>query len=200
LKDSENLPHYIFDEIPSIFYSDLTAEPFKHCFQCDRELLNSGVSYIIEKAFKQLLPHQTKSTIFEYAMCLNCYEKIRHSFSAKSIENMQLFFGQRIDFEKRSESIAGKKDHFNVDHWISNCLVSDSPISELKEFQIACHCIGKNIIYDQFPYMISGEVMDEVIELISNQTQGEMDGFKDRLNRPSPEIEELFWSKKLLFV
>lgn len=200
MTDIIKIPHYIFSEIPGIFYSDLSGKPFQHCFQCEKELIKSGENYIIEKAFMQNLTYEIKNTLFEYAMCIDCYKKVHNSFSSKSLDNMRQFFNQRVNFEKRNAELLKKGDSCDVNNWISNCLVNDSPINEVKEFQLACHCIGPNIIYDQLPYMISVEAMDEVIELISNETLGEMDDFKKKLTSPSPELEELFNRKKLLVV
>jgi len=198
MADKFFIPLAEYSDIPSIFYSDLTGKPFETCIHCDIDLINSGVNYIIEKAFIQTLPYLVKNTIFEYAMCLNCWEKVRKNLSVVSLNNLQEFFQKKVDFKLRNKELHSKEDNLNIDNWISNCIINNSAMNEAKEFQLACHCIGDQIIYDQLPYMLSGEAADELIELISNQTLGEMDDFKDKLIRPSPDLEELFNKKKLL--
>ena len=76
-------------KIPEIFHSTGTGKPFSHCVSCNKELLNSDNPYIIEKAIRQYLEYKTTDTIFEYAMCMDCYMKIDQSLSDESKHNLE---------------------------------------------------------------------------------------------------------------
>jgi hypothetical protein len=184
-----------FIEIPPIFYSDLTGEPFHECIHCGKNLLLPGIPYMIEKAFIQTQPHQTKNTIFEYAMCYDCWEETKNSLSRESMERINDWFARHVDMDQRMLKF---ENNSNVDDWLRECIVSGANVESLKEFQIACQCDGPYMAFHYLPYLISGEVMDEVMELLSEKTLGEMDNFKKRLTSPSPDIEELFNRKKVL--
>ena len=195
---SDQQPEHIkFSAIPPEFYSDLTGEPFDSCVNCGKNLLIPGTLYIIEKAIVQTQPHQTKNTIFEYAMCFDCWEETKKSLSAESLQNIQEYFAQRVDFKNR---ISDLKEEESMDKWLGSCIVKGKDRSELKEYQIACQCDGPYMAYHFLPYLISGEVMEELMELLSEQTLGEMDNFKKKLTAPDPDLEELFDKKKILMV
>ncbi|MCB2222077.1 MAG: hypothetical protein KQI35_16965 [Bacteroidetes bacterium] len=184
-----------FIEIPPIFYSDLTGEPFHECINCGKNLLLPGTPYMIEKAFIQTQPHQTKNTVFEYAMCFDCWEITKKSLSKESMEKINAYFARNVNLEERRKKFENNK---NIDDWLKECIVSGESVKSMKEYQIACQCDGPYMAYHYLPYLISGEVMDEVMELLSEKTLGEMDNFKKRLTSPSPDIEELFNRKKVL--
>jgi len=196
----ENNSLFRFVDIPPLFYSDLTGEPFQNCIKCDKDIIKEGEMYLIEKAFTQTLSHQTRSTLFEYAICHSCWETTRKSLSVESMQNIEQFFSQRVDFGSRQEKLFGKQDEIEINDWISNCIVDGSPVEELKEFQVACQCIGNFLLVDQLPYMIGSIAIEEIQELISEKTRDEMEGFKKRLTSPSPDMEELFDRKKLLVI
>ena len=189
--------HIKFKKIPPEFYSDLTGQPFDSCINCGKNLLIPGTIYMIEKAIVQTQPHLTKNTIFEYAMCYSCWEETKKSLSAESLQNMQDYFAERVDFQKRNSVL---KESDEMDDWLGSCIVKGKHKNELKEYQIACQCDGPLMAYHFLPYLISGEVMDEVMDLLSEKTLGEMDDFKNRLTTPSPDLEELFDKKKVFLV
>jgi len=194
MSDNENRPPK-FIKIPSLFHSDLTQEPFRNCIHCNKDLLQPGTLYMIEKAFVQTQPHRTRSTLMEYAMCIDCWQEIKKTLSIESLERINAFFAKHVDMEKRLASLADKTD-FN--DWLTECIVSGKPADGMKEFQVACQCDGQHMVLHHLPYMLSGVVADELMELLSAQTLGEMDDFKRKLTSPSPDFEELFNRKKVL--
>ena len=196
MPDNENIDAR-FIKIPPMFYSDLTQQPFKNCINCNKDLMQQGTLYMIEKAFVQTQPQQTRSTILEYAMCYDCWQETQKTLSSESLERIKAFFAKHVDLNKRYESL---KDHSNFTDWLQNCLVSGEKVSEMKEFQVACQCDGEYMALHYLPYLLSGTVADELMELLSAKTLDELDDFKRRLTTPSPDLEELFGKKKPLLV
>ena len=52
--------------IPTVFYSDVTGEPFKACVICEKYLYEPGAPYLIEKAFRRNKKFNITETLFEY--------------------------------------------------------------------------------------------------------------------------------------
>lgn len=175
-------------EIPPIFRSDDTGEPFSNCIKCDRYLLDEGTLYLIEKAFKSYVGFDSRTTIFEYAMCMDCVQDMQKELSVSSRNNIDAFFAKQTDFDKRRERL---KDNWDVQNWIQNCIVTDNKPVEGGEFQIYGQCDGAHFMYYDFPYMISGEVIDQMIDLMSDKTIDELNNFKNNITQGPPEFQEL---------
>lgn len=174
-------------EIPKRFYSDLENKPFEKCTMCERSLLEDGVLYLIEKAIRSYGSDVGEMTLFEYAICLECAENYRKNLSRESLQNIDKFYAENIDFSERSDRL--KEDDLN--EWMKECLVHQKPAGPSGEVQIYALCNGKQFSYGEFPYMIRSEAMDELIELISAETLDELDSFKNNLTSGPPELREL---------
>lgn len=175
-------------EIPSIFYSDRDSKPFSHCISCEKYLLENGTLYVIEKAIKKYEKFKTTDTIFEYAMCLNCYYKVWESFSDISKTKMQDYFERNAKLDTKKETLL-KRGALKMDDLLSRCIIKGTPIDEASEYQICCQCDGKNILFGHSLFMISGEAVDEIANLLSNKTLGEIDGFMGEFFSWPPELK-----------
>lgn len=176
-------------EIPKVFWSDLTNQPFDKCISCECNLLDDNVEYMIEKAFQSTNISGVNSTIFEYAMCFDCANQLRSQLSASSLKNIDRFYANRADFESRRNKLLS--NDLNVDIWLNDCIINQRPYQVGEEFQIYGQCVGKDFIYADMPFMISGQALEEIIDLISNETMDELDNFKDKLTSGPPEFMEL---------
>jgi hypothetical protein len=56
-------------KMPNDFHSDSDNSPFVRCKVCERELVDSGVPYSIEKAYKRTQSGEDV-TLFEIAICI----------------------------------------------------------------------------------------------------------------------------------
>jgi len=174
--------------IPRLFYSELTGERLDHCIHCGKNLENAH--YLIEKAVRKYNSFQVTDTVFEYAICVECQKILHQSFSAESLNNIQNYFQENVNFEDRRKYLQ-KKEKIRFKDWIAKCLVKATPIEDCQEFQLVCECVGNKMILGDMPYMISSAVSDEIMNLLSNATLDEMNRFRDRFLGPSPEIREL---------
>ena len=179
-----------FMPIPPVFYSSETGQPFSHCVACNRYLLEEGVQYVIEKAIKQYREYRTTDTIVEYAMCLKCYEDVAASFSETSRQNIENYFAARVDLVQRRHELL-KDGRLNLDDWISSCVVKGTPVEELDEYQLVCQCDGGDLLFTYLPFLIGSAATEEVAQLLSAKTRGEIDGFYDRFFGPPPEIKRI---------
>ena len=173
------------DQIPEEFYSFETKAPFEHCIECNRYLLEEGTEYLIEKAFKNYEGFSAQDVIFDYAICMDCAEEMRKQISKESWESMMRYFQDNMDVEERIK-MSERSSQENLSH----CMIKKKKINECKEYQVFAHCNGKRINHANPPYAISGEVMEELIPILSDATVDEMNGFFDKHFSPDPSFFE----------
>ncbi len=172
-------------EIPKEFYSFETDTPFERCIECNKYLLDEETEYIIEKAVKNYKGYSAKDTVFDYAICLDCAEVMRKGISKESWESMMKYFQENMDVMTRLEM----QDQ-SPDKSIRSCMVKKTNVEDCPEYQIYAHCKGEKLNMENPPYMISGEVMEELLPLLSDKTIDEMNGFIHKHFSPDPSIME----------
>ncbi len=190
---------YLVD-IPNQFFSDADGEPFHTCVVCGRNLLEDGTHYVIEKAMKNYEGYDFSSTVFEYAMCMDCYQKMQQGMSEESMQNMQNYY-QRIVTEKGVNGMMMiDLQTFDLNDWLSRCFFKEKPVSEMKEYQLIGQFNGNHMVLNTPPMAIGEDVMEEMADLLSEKTKDEMNGFREKFLGPPPEIEELFSKRKILLI
>ncbi|MBD3287612.1 hypothetical protein GF337_02310 [candidate division KSB1 bacterium] len=196
-KFSKDQFHHI--EIPDIFYSQASQKMFSYCIECNKYLLEDGVQYLIEKAIKRYPKFESDDTVFEYAICMDCYDEMRKSFSEISLKRIEEYFNSNVDWvERRMKLLHQKEPH--LQDWLSNCLVKNTAAEELTEYQIACHCDGKDMLFSFLPYLISAAAMDEIANLLSNKTLDAINGFRDRFTKYPPELQDLLTGRPVMLL
>lgn len=173
-------------EIPSIFKSH-SGEYFERCISCSTYLLAPGTPYLIEKAVKKYPGYEATDVVFEYAMCMDCAMKMRNELSKESLINIQQYFETRADLLQRQAAL---EDDHDPQHWLSHCIVTGRPMTDLHEYQIYAFCDGKNMHLSGMPYMLSGEAAEEMSALLSEKTKGEIDRFIDDNFGLPPELKK----------
>ncbi|KAA3610465.1 MAG: hypothetical protein DWQ03_21140 [Calditrichaeota bacterium] len=183
----------ILVDIPQAFYSDETNAPFMKCLNCECNLLDNHTQYIIEKAIKRYKDYSSTDTIFEYAICLNCHQKFMSVYSSESLSNIQNYFIENAHFDEMREGLVEKLEDgtFEIDEWISNCVIKGTSVKELTEYQIGAQFVGNKMAVSQMPFMIGGAAMDDVMMLLSDKTIDEMNGFIDEFFGLPPDLKKL---------
>ncbi|MFY0628002.1 MAG: hypothetical protein JXR07_17015 [Reichenbachiella sp.] len=184
--------------IPKIFQSDLTGAPMTHCISCEKELIASQSDYVIEKAIKPHQGYKSYNTVFEYAMCLPCAEKLRVKISKQSMQAMNQYFVENMNFAGRPQ-LDLESESVSIDPWLEKCLVKGTYAEEIGECQIYAQCRGGELIIREFPYMVSGEAIDELMQVMSAETLDEFDRLKDELIGPS-EFQDLLKGGPRVFI
>lgn len=175
-------------EIPKIFHNYSTGTNFERCIECDTYLLDGKTEYFIEKAIKSYKDFTATDVIFEYAICANCAEKMRKRMSSESMASIQRYFSEKVDFVRRMELMQASPN--NPESWMSECLVKNTNAGQLEEYQIYAHCRGNHLVTSQMPYLVSSAALDEIANLLSNETLDELDGFMNQHFGPPPELME----------
>ena len=186
-----SLEKNVLVDIPKVFHSHATNTPFSKCMNCDCLLLNT--EYVIEKAIRRYKEFSSTDTIFEYAICMKCHEEFVSAYSASSLNNIQNYFLENAHFDHKRTDLHErlKEGYFNINEWISNCIIKGTHVDDLTEYQIGCQCIGNKMVVLNMPFMIGHEAMDEIAQLLSEKTRGEMDRFIDDFFGLPPELKKL---------
>jgi len=181
--------------IPKIFHK-ADGGLLDECIMCNRNVLNPACDYLIEKAVRAYPEIKKTEVIIEYAMCMPCAEAMRNELSVESRQRIEAYFKQYVDPNKRQALLTPKRAVFK--NWIDNCLVKGTPIKKSMEYSLYAHGYGKKMVYDFFPYAISGEVMEEVNNLLSEKTREVLDDFIGKHFSGPPEIAEILKKRPVL--
>ena len=118
-------------DIPERFFSDAEGKPFENCQVCGKYLLDDGTTYVVEKALKNYKEHDFYSTIFEYAICLECHMNIQQGMSAESMRNLQKYYMGSLADKGRHQMQINMKE-FDLDSWLSKCFFTGNNIALFK--------------------------------------------------------------------
>lgn len=182
--------------VPSELYSSDTGKPLDRCLMCNAHLLEDGVLYMVEKSIKQHPEMQLKEPIFEYAMCMTCAIQMNESLSEESRQRIGAYFAKHANLAGRSEALLNQER--SLKPWIERCAIKGTLISEAREYQVVAQCEGKNLVFGYMPFALSIEAMEEMSELLSAKSRGEMDDFIGRYFSGPPEVAELLKKKFVL--
>ncbi|MEL6676120.1 MAG: hypothetical protein AAFR61_28190 [Bacteroidota bacterium] len=177
--------------IPPVFYHTESEAPFSHCVLCERELLESNTSYLVEKACKYHPETGNTDVKFEYAICWECAGDMDAVMSDESRDAMMEYLIQHVNLLERRERLL--TDHGLVsEKWIDHCMFKGSTLEANEHFQLIGHFKGKQMVFSLMPYMVGEEAMKEMSLLLSSKTLGEMNRFFDQFFGLPPELKDLF--------
>lgn len=176
-----------FVDIPKELCSSETGRPFKSCLICESEF-DEYDQYMVEKAVRKYNDFGVQDTVFEYAVCMDCYATLSADFSEESRLRLDTYFGERVDQEAREQHLAT----FEADDMaprLGTCMVTGATIDDLEEYQIVGHCIGSRLVVGPAPFMIGGPTIDEIVGLLSAETADALGGLRDKYFGLPPEFE-----------
>lgn len=177
MSDSKSVP------IPKEFYNSETQQPFKNCLMCSQSLIQR--QYVVEKAIKNYPTLGTSEVIFEYAMCLSCASKMHMELSEESRERIEAYMASHLKNKTKNQE---KKD---ITASLSQCMVKETDLSQSSEYSIYALCNGSEMVVSELPYALSGEVQDEIMQLLSAKSLDIMDDFIGNHFTGPPEVMEI---------
>ncbi len=185
-------------EIPSLFHSSDSEKHFDRCMVCEKYLLEEGTDYMIEKSIRQFPDLQVTEVIFEYAICMDCAIQLNESMSKETRQGIADYFSRCENLHKRQNQFSWGQAK-DVKPLIERCALKDTLISDCMEYQIIGQCSGTHLLLAGTPMAISHAALDEMADLMSAESLGEIDGFIGKYFTGPPEIAELL-KRKLIFV
>jgi hypothetical protein len=173
-------PYHRLHDLPGIFHSEETDNPFSHCQDCGHPLATCEEGHLIQKVFSG------GETILEIAICSSCHETLMHSYSLESRERIWNFY---LDHGNLGERL---RKFFpipvgNPEPWINHCITCQTPRTSTREYVIACQVIADQLVYGETPLMICLGCMDKIVELLSEQSRETYDRWLDRVAPGTPE-------------
>ncbi|MEQ8470254.1 MAG: hypothetical protein RIC35_03675 [Marinoscillum sp.] len=177
-----------FVEIPQEFHSFENEGLFTNCIECDRELLDGSCDYVIEKAVRNYQGFKAEDVIFDYAICMKCAMEVQQNLSKESMRSIQQYMEENMQIEARAKQM----QFMNADYsgFVDECLISNRPKNSCDEYQVFAYCRGDKMNLQMPPYMISGQILDEISELLSDETRDELNGFFNKHFSPAPGMFE----------
>lgn len=188
-----------FMPIPEEFYSFETDEPFEACLVCKADLLADEVDYFIEKAVRNYPGHDVSDVVYEYAICSICAQDMNEKMSSDSMINLQTYFSGNHSFMERVNHYNNNWQNMEDSVPGDTCAMTGTHKSELEEYMIYGHFKGNQMIRSTMPFLLSGKVMDDVADLLSDETIDELDGFMGEYFGGPPELEELWKPRRPVF-
>ncbi|MCF6359162.1 MAG: hypothetical protein L3J29_00185 [Cyclobacteriaceae bacterium] len=185
-------------DIPLAFYPFESSKPFSECMVCGINLSLDTVDYFIEKAIKNNIEYQIEDVVFEYAICSSCAQNMQQSISKQSMENMQAFFANHHQFMSKIQAHQQGQGE-PLEELLSKCSLHNEPIIAMSEYMMFGHFRGDKMISTTMPYILGGKAMDELSEIMSNETIDEMNRFKNEYFGGPMELEDL-WKGKPVFL
>ena len=174
--------------IPESFHSTETEEPFSTCLACETSLLDGPTEYLIEKGYRRYEAYDVQENVFEYAVCMDCHTEMRQSFSDASKQRCQAYLAEHIDLADRTGRLLDAESPDPAD-WTRRCVVHGTPRDELEEYQVMAHCRGDEMLLTHLPLLMGGPAMDDLAELLSDETIDELGGFRDEHLGLPPELK-----------
>lgn len=179
--------------IPAEFCNSETGAPFSECLMCHQSLQSS--QYIVEKAFKNYPSLGKREIIFEYAMCLECAAKMNMKLSDESRSRIEAYMITHL--KKRGGPKNGNSPR-DINDSVSHCAVNETAVSDSAEYSIYALCDGPAIVLGELPYALSGEVQDEIMQLLSVKTLDILDDFIGNHFSGPPEVREILRRRPIL--
>lgn len=185
-------------DIPPVFYPYESQEPFKECLVCGADLSLGDKDYFIEKAIRNHVEYGVKDVVFEYAICSECAENMQKSMSQESRQNMQNYFLKHEEFMHKMQRYQMGEGE-SLDDLLSRCSITGDSVDQMGEYMINGHFRGGKMVATTMPYIIGSKAMDELSELMSNETLGEMNDFMGQYFGGPTELEDLWKGKPVFF-
>ncbi len=182
-----------YDDIPKLFYSEETDEPFRSCVDCGCSLLVGELDYSIQKMFVR------DEAVFEYALCRACTERLREELSQETMLAYQSFLFSTADLSNRIGLMQDPEAH-EFSEWVESCLVCHKPRSECHRFSISGMFSGASLVLAEFPAMVCDDCEQEMGQLTSKETQDRWNRFVEENFDGPPGVEaDSPYSQPILF-
>jgi hypothetical protein len=167
--------------IPKKLYSFETGYLYHRCLVCNSDLQN-GKEYLIEKMIKVYPGFTAMDTVFDYAMCLNCAQKMQEEISEESRLNLTNLY------KKSSFSQIDINEENDIEKCFETCCITNKKINESSEYQLVALCVKGNLHSDFPPYAISFDGIVHINSILSKSTKEFFDRFYDTYFSPDPSL------------
>jgi hypothetical protein len=150
------------EPIPIKFYRTFEEKPFETCDFCGKYLLQPRTNYMINKYYAQSELKQ------EIAICKDCLDDLRSSYSKKSMENMKKIFSEQLI---KTQQMFVRDVHENrVARLTRRCLLCSKEKVNIQEYFEYAYCDGDEILYHVYPTKQCGACTVWLLRSLSEET------------------------------
>jgi len=174
------------------FFNSETKAPFTTCLMCNGSL--EETMYVVEKSFRNIKALHTREIIFEYAMCMNCASAMHFELSEESRARIGAYMAAHVQRKEYSASSFEEEKKSTL----GRCIVNSTLLEQSAEYSIYALCNGHQMLLGEFPYALSGEAQDEIMQLLSAKSLEVMDDFIGRHFSGPPEVMEILRRRPIL--
>ncbi|MCB9833218.1 MAG: hypothetical protein H6807_12155 [Planctomycetes bacterium] len=140
---------FLLPELPEELHSCFEEGPFRHCIECGCELLDSGRTYLIQKA------QRDGETLLEMAICQDCAGQVQGKVSEESRKVLEAFI----------ERIGARSGRLPE----GSCLACLQTVRPEDEFEVAALARGRHLVAP--PLIICSRCHEELEESLSEETR-----------------------------
>ncbi|MBK1791459.1 hypothetical protein [Persicirhabdus sediminis] len=176
-------------EIELDFLSAETDEVFRQCIHCECQLTTAGL-FMVSKAYRG------DECTFEYAICMDCREKIHNELSDDSRVAMFDFMHDRVNMPQREEKY---KNAANYQLQLDSCATCGLDRQLAESYSTAAVFHNGLMLTGAFPLMICSSCEEEVYQCLSDHTKDVWDKFINdhfpgppAIGEPSPNHHLVF--------
>lgn len=112
--------------------------------------------------------------VFEFAMCIDCREKMNNKLSEKSRVAMFDFMHDHADMDHREETLGSDSE---TDAYLASCLTCKKPREEAQSFTLGAMFSDDYLIKGPFPMLICDDCEGKIAQTISDETRDVWDKF-----------------------
>lgn len=165
-----------FDQIiANRLLTEKEKEPLEQCSGCDQQMTEHDF-YVVAKAFDKGKP------ILEAVQCAECQMNSKNYTSEQSMENIMLYSGRRFN-EFIQDPIQRKVYHLQD----PQCLFTGEELEANDTFEIYSFHIPGDMLGDENFVFIGPAAMDQMSELLSEETRKSWGRFLETLTPQSPD-------------
>lgn len=184
--------------IPPMFHDEDHGKPYRNCRICELDLHHPPQPYLVEKIVRKNAAMGMAEVQFAYAVCLDCVAEMQSQVSEESAERIRDYVQSNADWQQRLQLVElASEDPMRL---VQRCLISGRPLGQVQEYQIAALCDGEELILSLWPYALSGEVIQEMSDLLSQETLGHLDDFYGQHFGLPPEWADLFRDRPVFWL
>ncbi len=124
--------------VPEELHSCFSDAPFEHCIECGCNLMESGITYVIQKA------RRNGETVLELAICMNCAQSMQDTMSVESRAVMEEFMDRLVPRTEEHEEgtclCCGRDlDRSGDEYEIAGLALGPLLLSPVIMFCVQCH-------------------------------------------------------------
>jgi hypothetical protein len=167
--------------------------PFKTCSDCKNKL---NGDYKIFKSYSRLNPNEKHRLIFGMAICDNCMETYFDEVSESTTKKLEELAEKHPKFDVTAINISflyGLSDSREP-----KCIITNKTADQLNEYQVSAICHNEKQITEMI--ILGDEGLKAYENCISEETQGYIDDFINRIIDFPPELELLIKNEHFVLV